>query len=99
MIAIAMIAENFLFIFSSRDSHVLFSVGESFLRGQEAILLNLGGRERERNSLIEWESTWLRPADLDGWCGMFLVRHSDYDGCGSALESHQTSPERGTMKL
>jgi hypothetical protein len=41
----------------------------------------------------------LRPADLDGWCAMFFVRHSDYDGCGSALDSHQTSPERGTIQL
>jgi hypothetical protein len=42
---------------------------------------------------------WLRPADLDGWCGMSSVRHSDCNGCGSALDFHQTSPERRAMKL
>lgn len=56
-------------------------------------------KTRSELSSIHEGSTLLRPADLDGWYGMFPVRHSDYDGCGSALDSHQTSPEPGTMKL
>jgi hypothetical protein len=48
---------------------------------------------------LERRLLMLRPADLDGWCGLLSVRHSDYDGCGSALDSHQTSPEQRTSVL
>ena len=73
---------------------------ELLVRGHEALPSKIQSRRSRRgNARIDEGSRMLRPADLDGWCAMFFVRHSDYDGCGSALDSHQTSPERGTIQL